>query len=50
VETETHHHAGAAILPFTGRHRFVRHEQIVQPPWARKAGVEGGIKHGRRAS
>ena len=45
METVAQRHAGAAVLPLTGRHRLVGDEQVVQPARARQTGVEGGVEH-----
>ena len=39
VEAVAQRHAGAAVLPFARRHRFMGDEQIMQPARARQPGV-----------
>ncbi len=45
MKAVTQRHAGAACLPFAGRHRLVRHEQVMQPTGAGQAAVECRIQH-----
>ena len=45
VQTIENRQALAAGFPFTRRHRFMRHEQIVQSPRPRKPDFIGGIEH-----
>ena len=47
VEAVAQLQAFAAGFPFAGRHRFVRHEQIVQPAGAGQPDFVGRVQHAR---